>query len=143
MWWVSTLLISTGLFWSYYTGIVSEIWQKDSSYITSIIIITFFIGTLCIGWATKSNVDNSINKKSLFDTAWFLSDFMMGLGMAGTVIGIIQLLGIDQSVNVQNPEALSKLINEMWSTMGVAFYPNALGILGSLTLKLQTHLFSK
>ena len=153
VWWISIALISTGLFWSFYSGIIKTILDRDSTHITLVIAIVFAIGTLSLGYAAylktldnrfdlyQYEYDGKIN--SLLDTAWFISDLLMGLGMAGTVIGIILLLGIDQTINVQDTAALNTLLNKMWSALGVAFFPNAVGLLSSIILKIQTHLISK
>lgn len=149
MWWVSILFIGTGVFWAGYTGSIQYIWNSDVTYITSLIILAFLIGNICIGYASyiKSSdgfIKDKTNKvDSLFDTAWFLSEVVMGLGMLGTVIGIIILSDINKSVDVSNGQALNLLITKMMGTLGLALWPNAIGLIGSLTMKVQAHFLSK
>ena len=142
VWLVTTLLIATGIFWTAYSGIISTIYHTDDTHLTSIIGVIYIIGLLINGYVSY-NYQLKSSLSSGLDTSWFLSELVMGLGMTGTVIGIIMLLGVGHSINIQSPEALPQIITKMWSTLGVAFYPNVVGLLASMTLKIQTHLLEK
>lgn len=141
-WLVSSLLIFTAIFWSYYTGILPIIYSVDETKLTIIISIFFLIAVFINGLVSAGFVDEDKTSKYM-DSSWFLSELVMGLGMLGTVIGIILLLGVGHSIDIQSPEALPKVIAKMWSTLGTAFYPNVMGLIASMTIKLQTHILAK
>lgn len=147
IWWIAVLLISTLVFWLGYTGYITDIWNKDATYITSGISVLFLYGLATLGqvaYSVKSeNVDVKTNATKLLNRVWFLSEIEMGLAIVGTGIGIILLLGVNSNVNVEDKAALQTLLTHLWSTMGVAFYPNALGLGSSIILKILSFLLEE
>jgi hypothetical protein len=147
IWWIAVLLISTLVFWLGYTGYITDIWNKDATYITSGISVLFLYGLAMLGqvaYSVKSeNVDVKTNASKLLNRVWFLSEIEMGLAIVGTGIGIILLLGVNSNVNVEDKSALQTLLTHLWSTMGVAFYPNALGLGSSIILKILSFLLEE
>ena len=133
IWWVTNLFVISGLFWAWYQGIVAKIWHDDITMITSMLLVLYFITTSIIGYIAYTK-----NFKHKFvDTAWFLSEQMLALGMLGTVIGFIYLLtsGVT-SASVTDPASLAKLLGNMSVGLGIALYTNATGIISSLVTKL-------
>lgn len=147
IWWIAILLISTLVFWLGYTGYVTDIWNKDATYITSGISLLFLYGLSCLGLVAGSinSNDSETRAKStkLLNRVWFISEIEMGLAIVGTGIGIILLLGVNSNVNVDDKAALQTLLTHLWSTMGVAFYPNALGLGSSIILKMLSFLIEE
>jgi len=132
IWWVTVLATSTGMFWAYYHGIITKIWQDDVTMITSLLAILFVITMSLIGYISYTK-----NFKSkIVDACWFLSEQMLALGMLGTVIGFIYLLtsGITNAT-VADPASLAALLANMSVGLGIALYTNATGILSSLITK--------
>ena len=153
LWWVSVLFIGTGIFWAEYFGILNKIWVTDKTYLTSIIFFLFIIMNILIGYVTyhwdtykrnnyhfrlsnvKTHSKNNLNQ--LIDSCWFMSEILMGLGMLGTVIGLIEMLSITSLG--QDQDAVQILLTNMWSSLGLALYTNAVGLTTSIILKLQTY----
>lgn len=133
IWWVTNLFVVSGLFWSWYHGIVSKIWHDDVTMITSMLVLLYFVTSGIIGYIAYTK--NFTHK--LVDTAWFLSEQMLALGMLGTVIGFIYLLtsGVT-SASVTDPASLATLLGNMSVGLGIALYTNATGIISSLVTKL-------
>lgn len=133
IWWITNLFVVSGLFWAWYQGIVAKIWHDDVTMITSMLVLLYFITTGIIGYIAYTK--NFKNK--LVDTAWFLSEQMLALGMLGTVIGFIYLLtsGVT-SASVTDPASLATLLGNMSVGLGIALYTNATGIISSLVTKL-------
>lgn len=144
-WWVSILLLITGVFWANYYGIVQAIWISDVTKITSLISVIFVISTLFLGYFSYK-MGNSryvhANKESLkerMNTFWFISEQLMALGMLGTVIGLIHMLSANFiGGDVQNG-AMQGLLANMWKSMGLALYTNAVGLVASIVLKIQVY----
>lgn len=132
IWWLTNLLVATGVFWAYYHGIVHKIWVDDVTMITSALAILYVITTGLIGYVAYTKDYTS----KLVDACWFLSEQMLALGMLGTVIGFIYLLssGIT-SASVTDPTSLATLLANMSVGLGIALYTNAVGILASLISK--------
>jgi len=133
IWWITNLLVATGIFWASNKGIVTEIWHDDVTMITSGIALMYVITTLLIGYIAYTK--DFTNK--IVDACWFLSEQMLALGMLGTVIGFIYLLtsGIT-TASVTDPASLASLLANMSVGLGIALYTNATGIVSSLVTKL-------
>lgn len=132
IWWITNLLVMSGVFWAWYAGIVSKIWHDDVTMITSLLGLMYIVTTLFIGYIAYTK--DYANK--LVDACWFLSEQMLALGMLGTVIGFIYLLssGIT-SASVTDPSSLATLLANMSVGLGIALYTNAVGILASFLTK--------
>ena len=132
IWWITNLVVASGIFWAYHLGIVQEIWHDDVTMITSALAILYIITTGIIGYIAYTKQ----YKSKLVDACWFLSEQMLALGMLGTVIGFIYLLssGIT-SASVTDPTSLAALLANMSVGLGIALYTNAVGILASLISK--------
>lgn len=142
LWWVTVLLVSTGIFWSYYFGLIQHIWQTDITYITSMIAVLFVAYNVLLGWVAykQSNAPflhfDAQNYDNVYDMGWFLSEIMMALGMLGTVIGLIYMLSTSFVGDITQ---MQSQLGDMWKHMGLALYTNAVGILGSIILKLEVY----
>ena len=132
IWWITNLVVASGVFWAYHLGLVQKIWHDDVTMITSALSILYIITTginqLALVLFRISDIAD--------DACWFLSEQMLALGMLGTVIGFIYLLssGIT-SASVTDPTSLATLLANMSVGLGIALYTNAVGILASLISK--------
>lgn len=133
IWWITNLFVISGVFWAWHQGIVAKIWHDDVTMITSLLLLLYFFTTAIIGYVAYTKD----YKSKLVDTAWFLSEQMLALGMLGTVIGFIYLLtsGVT-SASVTDPASLATLLGNMSVGLGIALYTNATGIISSLITKL-------
>lgn len=133
IWFATNLAVATGVYWAWYSGIITKIWHDDVTMITSALGILYIITTIMIGYVAYTKDFGS----KLVDACWFLSEQMLALGMLGTVIGFIYLLssGIS-SASVSDPASLAALLANMSVGLGIALYTNAVGILSSLITKI-------
>lgn len=141
-WWVSVLLIATGIFWAYFFGLVHTIWEADETFITSLIAIIFVVCNLKLGVIayhidSPDYWDMDTIKKRL-ESQWFMSEQMMALGMLGTVIGLIMMLATT-TVGSIDAGSMQGILAGMWKAMGLALYANAVGLVCSIALKLQVY----
>lgn len=132
IWWVTNLVVASGIFWAWHKGIITEIWHDDVTMITSLLAILYVFTTILIGYIAYTKDFTS----KIVDACWFLSEQMLALGMLGTVIGFIYLLtsGITNA-SVTDPASLAALLANMSVGLGIALYTNATGILSSLITK--------
>lgn len=142
MWWISLLLICTGVFWANHVGIVQTILETDTTHITTLIAIIFAGANISLGYYTY-RADDPIYPKdrlsTIIDMNWFLSEMVMALGMLGTVIGLIHMLSNGFG---SDPSQMQTLLGSMWQSMGLALYTNAVGLAASILLKLQVYYLS-
>jgi hypothetical protein len=133
IWWITNLLVLTGIYWAWYVGIIAKIWHDDVTMITAAIAAMYIVTTIMIGYVAYTKDFTS----KLVDASWFLSEQMLALGMLGTVVGFIYLLssGIT-SASVTDPTSLASLLANMSVGLGIALYTNAVGIASSLITKM-------
>jgi MotA/TolQ/ExbB proton channel family len=143
MWWLSVLMVATTLFWAFYQGWVEKVWVTDITMLSSVILLIFAFANIKLAWIS-STLDTDyrvVNPKLLKETntVWFLSEIVMAVGMLGTVIGLIHMLAVNLIGANMDSAALPTLLGSMWGNMGVALYPNAVGLAASIILKVQVH----
>lgn len=144
-WWVSILLLATGVFWAGYFGFIYEIWVSDITYITSIIAAVFILINAFLGWISFKVRDpdyvdsNRELVKNRLETVWFTSEQIMALGMLGTVIGLIHMLAAN-FIGANGDANMQMLLGDMWKAMGLALYTNAVGLICSIALKVQVYI---
>lgn len=142
MWWLSVLLISTTFFWASYMGFVSKIWHTDITMLSSVATLMFVFANIKLGWITY-HIDSRTASKALLNketnSVWFLSEILMAIGMLGTVIGLIHMLSSVALGGAVQQDALQGILGNLWKDMGLALYTNAVGLVGSIILKLQAH----
>ena len=141
-WWVSVLLIGTGIFWAYFFGFIDRVWEADETMITSLIAVIFAACNVQLGIVAyqigkaQHLYDENVKKK--LETLWFMSEQIMALGMLGTVIGLILMLSTT-SVGAVTDANMQGMLGNMWKAMGLALYTNAVGLVCSIVLKIQVY----
>ena len=71
------------------------------------------------------------------NSGWFLSDILMRLGLIGTVIGFVLMLGSVYELKENDVEALQSLLGTMGSGMQVALYTTLTGLGSALLVGIQ------
>jgi biopolymer transport protein ExbB/TolQ len=74
------------------------------------------------------------------ETGWFLADLMIRLGLLGTVIGFIVMLGSVSSVSSIDLPALQQLLTNMSDGMRIALYTTLTGLGAGILLGFQYRL---
>ena len=123
-------------------GFIAKIWYTDITMLSSVIALGFIGANAKLGWISYHLDSSNIPKDKLVketNTVWFLSEILMAIGMLGTVIGLIHMLAANVVGDVANTNALQGILSNMWSSMGLALYVNAVGLVASIILKLQVH----
>lgn len=70
-------------------------------------------------------------------TGWFLSDLLLRLGLMGTVIGFVLMLGSVVNLQSEGVDALKQLMTSMSSGMQVALLTTLTGLGSSMLVSLQ------
>jgi len=74
------------------------------------------------------------------ETGWFLADLMVRLGLLGTVIGFIFMLGSVADVSSVDVHALQQLLSNMSGGMRIALYTTLTGLGAGILLGFQYRL---
>lgn len=86
-------------------------------------------------------LDNRIRRGH--ETGWFIADLMVRLGLLGTVIGFIFMLGSISSVTTVDLQALQQLLSNMSEGMRVALYTTLSGLTAGILLSFQYQLLDQ
>jgi len=68
---------------------------------------------------------------------WFVADLLLSLGLLGTVIGFIVMLGPISGLEAGDHGAIKAALSAMSGGMAVALYTTLAGLIGGMLLKIQ------
>lgn len=77
------------------------------------------------------------------DQGWFIADLMLKLGLLGTVIGFIFMLGSVSQMNNIDVHALQQLLTNMSDGMRIALYTTLTGLTAGMLLGMQYQLLDR
>jgi hypothetical protein len=131
MWWlvvtIQAVLVGIAINFS----AISFIIKNDITYLSFLIIALLVIGTVMIGYITYKKQNN-------FDYTWFIAESAMTIGMIGTVIGFMLMLGSSfANIDPGNIDSMRKVIADMAVGMSTALLTTLTGLVVSLALKVQ------
>lgn len=72
-------------------------------------------------------------------SGWFISDLLLRLGLIGTVIGFVMMLGSVYNLDGDGAYALKQLLGEMGGGMQVALFTTLTGLGSAILLSIQCH----
>lgn len=73
--------------------------------------------------------------RSGLEFGWFVADLLLSLGLLGTVIGFILMLGPIEGLDASDPGAVRGALGAMTGGMAVALYTTLTGLLGGIVLR--------
>ena len=98
--------------------------------------------------------DNGAGRSNLLDIysariasrhehGWFIIDVLLKLGLLGTIIGFILMLGSVASTADIDIGTMQKVLKQMSYGMGTALYTTLAGLIGAILLAIQYHLLDR
>jgi hypothetical protein len=130
-WWLLFVLQSIAICVSVYFGSYDFLLENDSTYISFAIVGIWAVASVLIGWHTYRDEI----AKEMF---WFTAESCMTLGMIGTVLGFIMMLGDSlQNIDPGNIESMKIAISSMAQGMSTALLTTLAGLIASLFLRIQ------
>ncbi|HCU88768.1 MAG TPA: hypothetical protein DGR97_02430 [Gammaproteobacteria bacterium] len=81
--------------------------------------------------------------KGAHEVGWFIVDILLKLGLVGTIIGFILMLGSIANTTSLDVNTMQKVLHQMSSGMGTALFTTLAGLIGSILLGLQYLLLDK
>ncbi len=71
------------------------------------------------------------------ESGWFLSSALLKLGLLGTIVGFVFMLGAIDALKTLTYADLPQMLGRMGSGMGVSLYTTLVGLLANMALGLQ------
>jgi hypothetical protein len=135
-WWVIVILQSLSLAIAVYFGAIEEIWLNDQTKLSFVILAIWAVSTLSIGYWHLARNKSRVNYMTKI--GWFLSETCMAIGMIGTVIGFLLMLGSAfGNINVADTASLQTALKFMALGMSTALYTTLVGLVCGLYIKSQ------
>lgn len=131
IWWLIAVIgfIAVGI-GAYIDGL-DYLLSVDATKISIAIIAIMLLTTLHVGYKIYQGSKD-------FDTAWFIAESCMSLGMIGTMLGFMMMLRDSLgNINPQDVSAMQNLIGNMAYGMSTALVTTLAGLVASLFIKIQ------
>ena len=128
--WQHFLIVQLGFlaiaFGQFYFDLLGHLIELDSTYIS--------IGITLI--ASASSVYLLFRRPN--DMQWFIADAVLSLGMVGTLVGFLIVLGQSfTDIDTSSVDSMTNAISVLASGMSTALVTSLVGLVASLWLKLQ------
>ena len=128
-------------------GLLAALWEKDATKLSFVLLALFAIMSGWCGYKTwrlsvfidsKKTEPYLIEKiEHLMEVGWFTSDLCLSIGMMGTVIGFIMMLGGFANIDINDMATVQGLIKGLGVGMSTALYTTLTGLICSALLKIQ------
>lgn len=136
LWWIQIVVTSFAFAVTYYVGWIDALYDADITKISFIILGLFVVASAATGYMSVKHTDLSLRPYA--DYIWFIAESMTALGMIGTVIGFLIVLGTAFSgLDVQEAENIQAAISNLAIGMSTALVTTLVGLICNLITKLQ------
>ena len=136
-WWLIFCLMLLATAGSGYFGLHTTLYSADTTKLSFFILGLCFSTSVWIGIKTYK-VSELEDFSQSTDVGWFVSESCLALGMIGTVIGFLLMLGTAfTNLDITNSVALQEALASMAVGMSTALYTTLIGLISSLVLKVQ------
>ncbi len=81
--------------------------------------------------------------KKPHDIGWFVTDIMVKLGLLGTIVGFVLMLGTVVNITDVDIGTVQKILKQMSSGMGTALYTTFAGLVCSILAGIQYHMLDR
>ena len=133
-WWLIFCLSSLAGGIAVYFGLHQDLYNGDQTKLSFLILSVFACTSVWIGWCTQRTQYQFQN----IDVGWFISEACLALGMIGTVTGFLLMLsGAFADIDLANTATIQTALSKMALGMSTALYTTLVGLICSLTLKIQ------
>ena len=148
-WWLFISLTIILTFSFYYFGLFAEVWDKDRTKLSFLIMFLFFFTSIHCGKETikvsnalegnvSENEIKNIDWRGNQEIGWVISDFVLTIGMIGTVSGfLLMLTGAFAGVDLNDEVAMKNVLEKMSKGMSTALYTTLFGLICGGLLKIQ------
>lgn len=150
-WWLFICIVFIATMFGYAEGVFRQVYEADFTKLSVVLVALFAYMSVWCGvktWQLSQFLDTYDPDKEnnpviveriehLTEVGWFVSDLCLSIGMIGTVVGFIMMLGGFFTVDFSDTATLQNLIKDLGSGMSVALYTTLVGLVCSALLKIQ------
>jgi len=137
-WWLLFCTSVAAFFAAYFFGFVDALIAKDTTRLSFAILAIYFLTSAFTGWITYSVTKGAKKQSANINIGWFATELLLAMGMIGTVIGFILMLGGSfESLNVSDTSSVKTALTDMALGMSTALYTTLVGLVCSQMLKVQ------
>jgi hypothetical protein len=138
-WWFIVCAIGLGVLGATQFGLMSKLWEVDHTKLSFVAIAIFTVISLFLGYLTNVARKSQELVKPHLSFCWFMAEFLMGVGMLGTLIGFLLLLNsaLGGGTIAGDFASMQKVIAEMSIGFATAATTTIVGLTTSLLTKLQ------
>ena len=131
VWWLVVVMQLIGFGIAVWFGAIQFLIDNDITKLSFVIMLMWLIATASIGY-------RSYKGRNDFETPWFIGESCMTVGMIGTVVGFMLMLGSSfTEIDPNNVESMKRVIIDMAAGMSTALLTTFSGLLDSLIVKVQ------
>jgi hypothetical protein len=145
-WWVLFLVQISGLALCQYFGLFDWVWHSDKTKISFLIILIWLIESLICGrlaWQLSQGKIKSWSVEQRSETGWFWSDQCLSLGMLGTVIGFMIMIGTINVPSSADVAMIQGMLKTMSLGMSTALITTGAGMIFGNLIKIQYFLLTR
>ena len=138
-WWFITCLTVAGLVAAGFFGFFPYLWKADVTKLSFISLALFATVNTFVGMLTYHAKDGDQLFTKHLPLCWFMCEFLMGLGMVGTLVGFLVMLNsaFGGTINLADAVGTQKILSSMAVGFATAGLTTLVGLGCSLILKLQ------
>lgn len=136
-WWLIFCISILSLVVLYYTGFYEELKEKDTTYISFIIVAIYMAASMYLG---KVSLDKDRGKEvdKGINAGYYIYDLLPILGLIGTVVGFILMFGGSfAEINTSDAQSVHDALLTMALGISTALYTTLVGMVCSEVIKLQ------
>jgi hypothetical protein len=144
-WVLSSAILYSAVFWAYYSGILTHIYEADFTCIAVGLVGLMVYTNLSLGVMahhlqqyifTGATDEETSLYYTQFDVIGYFLITAPSLGLFGTVIGLSRLMETSANVSIEN------IANLIGTGTGAALYPTGVGVLMLLVIGFQRFLLT-
>jgi len=136
-WWLIFCISIAAFFTLYIFGFIDALIAKDTTRLSFGIIAIYFFASGFTGLITYKTTKGKKQGANI-NIGWFITELLLAMGMIGTVIGFILMLGGSfESLNVADTGSVKTALTDMALGMSTALYTTLVGLVCSQLLKVQ------
>ena len=142
-WWLLLFITIASAITIHNFGLFGALWEVDFTKISFIIIalyigLTLYIGFLTIQYGSKYNIISDNEVQIRLDNCWFTTSAMIDLGMVGTIVGFIIMMGpAFQNLDLSDTTTATQVLSDLALGMSTALTTTLTGLICSLMSKVQ------
>lgn len=131
LWWLVLIIqlsvIAVSVFYDYHKFVL----ENDITYLSFLILMVWIVTTIYIG--IRSRIPSY-----QYEIQWFSAEQCMTIGMIGTVIGFLLVLGGSfEHLDPGNTDQMREVITDMAIGLSVALLTTLNGLIASMFIKIQ------